>query len=41
MENTTNEELLALIERATAGDKESLEKVIVSVQDLVDRKSVV
>ena len=35
MENTTNEELLALIERATAGDKESLEKVIVSVQDLV------
>ena len=31
----TNEELLDLIKKATAGDKQSLEKVIVSVQDLV------
>lgn len=35
MNNITNEELLALIEKATAGDKESLEAVILSVQDLV------
>ena len=35
MKNITNEELLALIEKATAGDKESLETVILSVQDLV------
>ena len=35
MKNKTNEELLALIEKATAGDKESLETVILSVQDLV------
>lgn len=31
----TNEELLGLIGKATAGDKESLETVILSVQDLV------
>ena len=35
MKNTANEELSALIEKATAGDKESLETVILSVQDLV------
>ncbi len=35
MKNITNEELLVLIEKATAGDKESLETVILSVQDLV------
>lgn len=35
MKNITNEELLALIQKATAGDKESLETVILSVQDLV------
>ncbi len=35
MKNKTNEELPALIEKATAGDKESLETVILSVQDLV------
>ena len=35
MKNMTNEELLALIQKATAGDKESLETVILSVQDLV------
>lgn len=35
MKHITNEELLALIEKATAGDKESLETVILSVQDLV------
>lgn len=35
MENKTNEELFILIDQATAGDKQSLEKVILSVQDLV------
>lgn len=35
MDKLTNEELLALIEKATAGDKQSLETVILSVQDLV------
>lgn len=35
MKNITNEELLTFIEKATAGDKESLETVILSVQDLV------
>ena len=35
MKNITNEELLTLIGKATAGDKESLETVILSVQDLV------
>ena len=35
MKKTANEELLALIEKAVAGDKESLETVILSVQDLV------
>ena len=35
MKNITNEELLALIGKATAGDKESLATVILSVQDLV------
>lgn len=35
MKHITNEELLALIEKATAGDKKSLETVILSVQDLV------
>lgn len=31
----TNEELLTLIEKATTGDKQSLEAVILSVQDLM------
>lgn len=35
MKNIANDELLALIEKATAGDKESLETVIFSIQDLV------
>ena len=35
MEKSTNEELRALVEKATAGDKQSLETVILSVQDLV------
>lgn len=35
MSKSTNEELLALIEKAVAGDKESLETVLLSVQDLV------
>ena len=35
MKNITNKELLALIEKAIAGDTESLETVILSVQDLV------
>ena len=35
MKNRTNEELLAFIEKAVAGDKKSLETVILSVQDLV------
>ena len=35
MNTTTNEELLDLIQKATAGDKPSLETVICSVQDLV------
>ncbi len=35
MKNKTNKELLAFIEKAIAGDKESLETVILSVQDLV------
>ncbi|MCI8695050.1 MAG: RNA polymerase sigma factor [Lachnospiraceae bacterium] len=35
MKNMTNEELLTLTAKATAGDKESLETVILSVQDLV------
>lgn len=35
MSNVTNEELLRLIEKANAGDKKSLETVILSVQDLV------
>lgn len=35
MKNIPNEELLALIEKATGGDKESLETVILSVQDFV------
>lgn len=35
MKNISNKELLALIGKATAGDKESLETVILSVQDLV------
>lgn len=35
MKNITNEELLALVEKAAAGDKSSLETVILSVQDLV------
>ena len=30
-----NEELLELIQKATAGDKPSLERVMLSVQDLV------
>lgn len=35
MENIQNKELLVLIDKAVAGDKESLETVILSVQDLV------
>ena len=35
MDYKTDEELSALIEKATAGDKKSLETVILSVQDLV------
>lgn len=35
MKHITNEELQALIEKAAAGDKKSLETVILSVQDLV------
>ena len=35
MSKLTNEELLALIQKAVAGDKESLETVLSSVQDLV------
>ena len=35
MKNIPNEELLALIEKATAGEKESLETVLLSVQDFV------
>lgn len=35
MKNITNEELLALVEKAAAGDRTSLETVILSVQDLV------
>ena len=35
MENIQNKELLVLIDKAVAGDKDSLETVIVSVQDLV------
>lgn len=35
MKNKTNEELLELIDRATAGDKKSLEVLIAGVQDMV------
>lgn len=35
MKNITNEELLALVEKAAAGDKNSLETVILNIQDLV------
>lgn len=35
MDNITNKELLALIEQATAGDKQALETVVLSIQDLV------
>lgn len=35
MENKTKEEMLSLIERAVSGDRDSLETVIRSVQDLV------
>lgn len=35
MKNKTNEELLELIDRATAGDKKSLEVLITGVQDMV------
>lgn len=35
MKNITNEELQALIDKAVAGDKNSLETIILSVQDLV------
>lgn len=35
MKKIPNEELLALIEKATGGDKESLETVLLSVQDFV------
>ena len=35
MSKSTNEELMALIEKAVAGDKKSLETVLSSVQELV------
>ncbi len=35
MKNKTNEELSLLIDQAVAGDKEALETVISSVQDLI------
>lgn len=35
MNQKTNEELLCLIDRAVAGDKESLETVVLGIQDLV------
>ncbi len=35
MKNITNEKRLALIGKATAGDKKSLKTVILSVQDFV------
>lgn len=35
MEKKTNEELLKLIDKATAGDAEALETIITSVQDLI------
>lgn len=35
MDNTENKELLTLIEQATAGNKDALETIILSVQDLV------
>ena len=35
MSKSTNEELLTLIEQAVAGDKQSLETVLSSVQELV------
>ena len=35
MDNITNKELLVLIEQATAGDKQALETVVLSIQDLV------
>ncbi len=35
MNNITNKELPALIEQATAGDKQALETVVLSIQDLV------
>ena len=35
MDKKTNEELRALIDKATAGDKESLETLVTSVQDIV------
>lgn len=35
MKKKTNEELQALVEKATAGDKEALEALVTSVQDLV------
>ena len=35
MDNIENKELLTLIEQATAGNKDALETIILSVQDLV------
>ncbi len=35
MDQKTNEEILIFVEKATAGDKEALETVLLSVQDLV------
>ena len=35
MNQFTNEELLELIQKGTAGDKKALETVLASVQDLV------
>lgn len=35
MNQTTNEELMALVSKATAGDKKSLETLLVNIQDMV------
>ncbi|MCI8580494.1 MAG: RNA polymerase subunit sigma-24, partial [Dorea sp.] len=35
MNQFTNEELLALVQKATSGDKKSLESIVLGIQDLV------
>ena len=35
MKSFTNEELLALVQKATSGDKKSLESIVLGIQDLV------